>query len=64
MTEVKIKTISGEVYFVKTDRPFENYAKEAMNYDGYIYAKNIIKQTTWIKTDAIESITLIKEREK
>ncbi|HHV8710267.1 TPA: hypothetical protein ACUP41_001092 [Staphylococcus aureus] len=64
MTEVKIKTISGEVYFVKTGEPFEKYVERKAGFNGYIYASNIIKQPTYIKTDAIESITLIEERGK
>ena len=62
MTEVKIKTISGGVYFVKTAEPFEKYVKRMTVFNGYIYASNIIKQPTYIKTDTIESITLIEER--
>ncbi len=63
MTEVEeIKTISGGVYFVKTAEPFEKYVKRMTGFNGYIYASNIIKQPTYIKTDTIESITLIEER--
>lgn len=62
MTEVKVKTISGGVYFVKTAEPFEKYVKRMTGFNGYIYASNIIKQPTYIKTDTIESITLIEER--
>ncbi|MDG5200873.1 hypothetical protein QAB99_12290 [Staphylococcus aureus] len=64
MTEVKIKTISGGVYFVKTAEPFEKYVKRMTGFNDYIYASNIIKQPTYIKTDTIESITLIEERGK
>ncbi|HDD0308993.1 TPA: hypothetical protein O9509_000351 [Staphylococcus aureus] len=64
MTEVKIKTISGGVYFAKTGEPFEKYVERKVGFDGYIYASNIIRQPTYIKTDAIEAITLIEEREK
>ncbi len=32
MTEVKIKTISGGVYFVKTAEPFEKYVKRMINF--------------------------------
>ncbi|HAR5525965.1 TPA: hypothetical protein I1T51_002493 [Staphylococcus aureus] len=64
MTEVKIKTISGGVYFVKTAEPFEKYVKRMTGFNGYIYASNIIKQPTYIKTDTIESIILIEERGK
>ncbi|HHV8920548.1 TPA: hypothetical protein ACURE6_000863 [Staphylococcus aureus] len=64
MTEVKIKTISGGVYFVKTAEPFEKYVERMASFNGYIYAVNIIKQPTYIKTDTIESITLIEDRGK
>ncbi|HDD6659065.1 TPA: hypothetical protein PBF41_001070 [Staphylococcus aureus] len=64
MTEVKIKTISGGVYFVKTAELFEKYVERMTGFNGYIYASNIIKQPTYIKTDTIESITLIEERGK
>ncbi|BBN37765.1 hypothetical protein KUH180062_0958 [Staphylococcus aureus] len=64
MTDVKIKTISGGVYFVKTAEPFEKYVERTVNFNGYIYASTIIKQPTYIKTDTIESITLIEERGK
>ena len=62
MTDVKIKTISGGVYFVKTAEPFEKYVERTVNFNGFIYVSNIIKQPTYIKTDTIESITLIEER--
>ncbi|HCZ3353687.1 TPA: hypothetical protein O2229_000809 [Staphylococcus aureus] len=64
MTDVKIKTISGGVYFVKTAEPFEKYVERTVNFNGFIYVSNIIKQPTYIKTDTIESITLIGERGK
>ncbi|HHQ6806688.1 TPA: hypothetical protein ACSTQA_001746 [Staphylococcus aureus] len=64
MTEVKIKTISGEFYFAKIRRPFEDYVKGAMSCNGYIYAENLIKQVSCVKANAIESITLIEERGK
>ncbi|AVS02867.1 TPA: hypothetical protein PD760_002777 [Staphylococcus aureus] len=61
MTEVKIKTISGEFYFAKIRRPFEDYVNDAMSCNGYIYAENLIKQVSCVKANAIESITLIEE---
>lgn len=64
MTEVKIKTISGGVYFVKTAEHFEKYVERMTSFNGYIYASTIIKKPTYIKTDTIESITLIEEHGK
>ncbi|HDP5830622.1 hypothetical protein I6E02_05370 [Staphylococcus aureus] len=61
MTDVKIKTISGGVYFVKTAEPFEKYVERMTSFNGYIYAENLIKQVSCVKANAIESITLIEE---
>lgn len=47
MTDVKIKTISGGVYFVKTAEPFEKYVERMTSFNGYIYASTIIKQPTY-----------------
>ncbi|HCW8801394.1 TPA: hypothetical protein OYK22_002739, partial [Staphylococcus aureus] len=44
--------------------PFEKYVERTVNFNGFIYVSNIIKQPTYIKTDTIESITLIEERGK
>lgn len=43
---------------------FEKYVERMTSFNGYIYASTIIKQPTYIKTDTIESITLIEERGK
>ncbi|WP_256083775.1 hypothetical protein [Staphylococcus aureus] len=46
MTDVKIKTISGGVYFVKAAEPFEKYVERTVNFNGFIYVSNIINQPT------------------
>ncbi|WP_256084537.1 hypothetical protein [Staphylococcus aureus] len=46
MTDVKIKTISGGVYFVKTAEPFEKYDERTVNFNGFTYGRH-----GWCRSD-------------
>lgn len=64
MTRVKIKTISGRDYYETTNITFDNYIEIFSKYPiPFIYVKDEFDNEVWVKTDAIEAITLIKESE-
>lgn len=61
--ELQFKTISNEVYKGKIGCPFEDYMKERVLCDGYIYVLDAIKRPTWINTKHIESVTVIGDKQ-
>ncbi|HDV4518958.1 TPA: hypothetical protein RIB22_002237 [Staphylococcus aureus] len=64
MTEVKIKTISDRVYYTTTNIAYDNYIELFSKYPtAFIYVKDEFDNEVWVKTDAIEAITLIEESE-
>ncbi|HHO6498623.1 TPA: hypothetical protein ACRVNB_002796 [Staphylococcus aureus] len=64
MTVVKIRTITGRVYYATTNLTFEKYVENISSIKvRYIRAKATLNKTSWVKTDVIEAITLIEESE-
>ncbi|MGW7932839.1 hypothetical protein ACWEWU_14555 [Staphylococcus xylosus] len=56
---IKIKTITNETYTVDTSdvsTSFDDFMKKYVMQDGYLKVKDVIKRTTWINTQNIESV--------
>ncbi|HDT6323513.1 TPA: hypothetical protein ACU2IW_002409 [Staphylococcus aureus] len=64
MTVVKIQTVTGRVYYATTNLTFEKYVENISSFEvRCIRANDTLNKTSWVKTDAIEAITLIEESE-
>ncbi|HDZ8650453.1 TPA: hypothetical protein RUU96_002545 [Staphylococcus aureus] len=61
MTEVKIKTISGDTYYSSIDGPVEDVFTQIMDYDVVSEAETSTGQKAWIRVDTIEAIICIGE---
>ncbi|HCX2657146.1 TPA: hypothetical protein PI096_001733 [Staphylococcus aureus] len=64
MTVVEIKTVTGRNYYATTNLTFEKYVENILSFEvRCIRANDTLNKTSWVKTDAIEAITLIEESE-
>ncbi|MBH4578914.1 hypothetical protein I6B79_07395 [Staphylococcus aureus] len=62
MTVVEIRSITGRSYYATTNLTFRKYSENILSGKVfYIRVKDTLDKTSWVKTDAIESITLIEE---
>ncbi|HEI7629219.1 TPA: hypothetical protein SK863_000075 [Staphylococcus aureus] len=63
MTDVKIKTISGGVYYTTTDLASGDYIKLVMKLgiEYFLPVKDVFNNEVWVKRDEIESFTFIEE---
>ncbi|HGO3581109.1 TPA: hypothetical protein ACK03L_000548 [Staphylococcus aureus] len=62
MTVVEIKTVTGRNYYATTNLTFEKYVETISSFEvRCIRANDTLNKTSWVKTDAIEAITLIEE---
>ncbi|WP_253956266.1 transcriptional activator RinB [Staphylococcus aureus] len=61
MTEVKIKTISGDIYYSSIDGPIEDMFTRVIDCAVVAGVETFTRQKAWIRADNIEAIICIGE---
>ncbi|UFA53847.1 hypothetical protein [Staphylococcus aureus] len=61
MTEVKIKTISGDTYYSSIDEPVEDMFTRIIDCGVVAGVETFTRQKSWIRADNIEAIIRIGE---